>query len=222
LPETDPYADLAEHGKRRFPSARSQKVIQSVFVYVPDTVDERLNGDGGFFIREGDVYVAIRPLAPGARWTTTKHPGFVRIELPGPVTGAAIEVGDRREYGSLENFRTRLAAARLDVSQLATAKAVEYVSSRGHRLRVAEVPGTWLPEASVNGVPLDFARWPITESPWLRCDDRVLDVNDGHAGLSIDWRGDLPVYTFYELREGKRVETGRRLIRDGRLVSEGM
>jgi hypothetical protein len=75
---------------------------------------------------------------------------------------------------------------------------------------VAHVPDTWLPEAAVNGTRLDFDRWPISESPYLTSAEGVLEVNDGHNAVRIDWRGQTPAYTYYELAAGGRRETGRR------------
>ena len=220
LPEKDPYLDLPEHGGAKGHVKRSGRIIKSIFVYLPETVHERVQTEAGFFVREGDVYFAVRPLTHGARWAETSHRGFVRIEVPGAITGVAIEVGDRVEYGSFGEFQSKVAAARLDVARLQTEKQVGYSSSRGHELKVASVPGTWLPEASIDGTRLDFARWPISESPYLRSEDRVVDIADGRAGFSIDWRGDSPVYTYRGLHAGARASTSRRFIRDGRLVVE--
>ncbi|WP_395743528.1 hypothetical protein [Prosthecobacter sp.] len=84
------------------------------------------------------------------------------------------------------------------------------------------VPGTWLPEATVNGAKLDFEHWPIGESPFVNSADQVLDVNDGRQGFSIDWSGRLPVYTYYDLREGRRKETRRRSIQNGKIVTQDL
>ena len=79
-----------------------------------------------------------------------------------------------------------------------------YQTSRGHVLDLRHQAADdvsdsdrsgWLPDASINGVPLDFDRWPTCESPYVSCRDRVLDVNDGRQGFTIDWQGDLPVGT---------------------------
>ena len=108
----------------------------------------------------------------------------------------------------------------MDVTHLTSTKTAAYVSSRGHRLSVASVAGTWLPEASVDGVKLDFDRWPISESPFVSCADRVLDVNDGRNGFRIDWRDETPFYTYYEIRNAQRADTSRRFLRNGKLVTE--
>ncbi len=103
----------------------------------------------------------------------------------------------------------------IDTSRLPSAKAVDYTSSLGHRLSVAHIPDTWLPDASVNGTQLDFSQWPISESPYVSSKDPVLDVNDGRSGFTIDWSGAHPIYTHYDLRDGNRIETSRRFLRRG-------
>jgi len=222
LPATDPYVDVPVGGSEKIRVLRSGKVIQSVYAYVPETVHEITESGGIFFVREGDFYLALRPLSAGAQWTTTTHAGYRRIEAPGPLTGFVVEVGSTREHGTFAAFQAKISAAQLDTSRLATDKAVSYTSSRGHRLSVAHVPGTWLPAASVNGTALDFDRWPISASPYLTCADRVLEVNDGREGFQIGWRGPHPIYTYYTLHGGQRTDTRRRFLREGRLVTESL
>lgn len=220
LPDDNPYREARHRGDPKWASERPARISKEVFVHVPETVDERVEADGAFFIREGEVYIGLRPFHPGARWVSSRQKGFVRLLLPGGATaGLALEIGDRAEYGSFERFRTKIAAAKLELGRLETEKAVGYVSSRGHRLEVKSIPGTWLPESSVNGRRMDFGTWPVCESSYVSCRDRVLDVNDGTAGFTIDWRGDFPSYTYFDLRDGKRTITGRRFLRDGRIVT---
>ncbi len=109
---------------------------------------------------------------------------------------------------------------KFDLTLLQSAKKVGYTSTRGHRLGVASISRTWLPDASVNDTKLDFEHWPIEQSPFVNSTDHVLDVNDGHQGFSIDWRGRLPIYTYYDLREGRSIETRLCLIQDGKIVTQ--
>ena len=199
LPETDPYRGEFGKGSAKFPSQRPEAVYQSAFVYVPDTIDERTETAAGFFLREGDVYIAVRPLVSGAHWQQSRHPGYLRLAMPGPLVGCAIEVGDRSEFGPFEEFVLKVSKTELDTSQLKSAKQATYRSSRGRLLSVRHTAEGWLPEASVDGVRLDFDRWPTCESPYMSLRDRVLKVNDGRHGFTIDWRGDLPVYERHEL-----------------------
>lgn len=220
LPEKDPYVDMEQRGSTKLRVQRSGKIIPSIFVYVPETVHERVETAAWFFVRENDIYIGIRPLTPGAKWATSSHRGFDRIAIPGRLTGVVIEMGDRREYGSFQDFQSKVASAKVDTSRLASEKSINYLSTRGHRLSVSHVPDTWLPSASVNGTKLNFDVWPISESPYVKSRDHVLDVNDGAKGFAIDWSGEYPAYTYYDVREGQRTDTSRRFLREGKLVTE--
>jgi len=220
IPPRDPYGGKAGKGSPKFLSERTKKNIQSAFVYVPDTVQERKERQGSFFFRDGNVFVGIRPLSTGAAWTTTRLPGYVRLVLPGALTGFAVEVGDADEFSSYEQFQQRILGAKLDTAKLQTEKLARYISTRGHTLSVSPRKQGWLPDATVNGAPLDFDRWPTCESPYLTCRDRVLDVNDGRTGFTIDWRAQLPVYSYYDLSGKERRRTRTERIVDGKLVVE--
>jgi hypothetical protein len=223
IPDRDPYAgtNFRWGAPIMKPVKPREKPIQSCFAYFAGTVDQRVQTDAGFFLREGDVYVAIRPLAEGAQWNMSKMDGYDRLDMPGAVTGCVVEIGDKSEYGSFEAFQQRVSESDLDTSRLTSDKRVSYVSSRGHRLAIQFNHDDWLPHASVNGEALDFDAWPICESPYVTCRDRVLDVHDGRQGFTIAWRGDSPVYTYFDIVDGKRHVTGREYIgADGSLIHE--
>jgi hypothetical protein len=142
-------------------------------------------------------------------WEPSRHEGYLRLAMPGSLIACAIEVGDRREYGSFDSFQTEIAGTMWDTSQLTNRQEVVYRSTRGNRLQLRYRSPGWLPDASINGVALDFDRWPTCESPYVRCRDQVLDVNDGHSGFTIDWQGDYPQYSYYEIADGQRRITRR-------------
>jgi len=221
IPETDPFIDaIPDRGSPKFFSERTPECIRELQFYAPLSVDERLEEGGVFFLREGEVYLAIRPLGAGAHgeahWEDAAWEGWQRLVLPGAVTGAAVELGDAEEFGSFEGFRQKVLAteARIEGS------TASFRTTRGHELSVAFAEGTWLPDASVNGARLDFERWPTCESPWLSVRDRVLDANDGREGFTINFTGDLPVYEYYELADGARRVTGREFVANGEIVYE--
>lgn len=217
IPEHDPFADqIPDRGSDKFYSERTPECIQELHFYAPATVDERIKEGGVVFLREGGVYLAIRPLAGEARWEDALWPGWWRLVIPGALTGAAVEVGDTEEFGSFETFRAKV---------LATQAALEdgvasFTTTRGHDLTLAFREGSWLPDATVNGASLDFDRWPTCESPWLTVRDRVLDANDGREGFTIDFTGDLPAYEYYEIADGRRHVTGREYAANGAIVRE--
>jgi hypothetical protein len=201
IPATDPYAGQSGKGSPKYKSERTQDCIRCAYIYVPDTVQDQRHTRAGFFFRDGDVYIGIRPVDPEARWESTIHKGYRRIVLPGSLVGFALEVGDQQDFGSFDEFVQRLEKTRLDLSALQSDKRVAYRSSRGHSLELRHRTPGWLPDASVNGVRLDFSRWPTCQSPYVKCRDRVLEVNDGHDGFRIDWTHDVPRYRSYRVGE---------------------
>lgn len=205
IPEVDPYRDVVlRWGPHWARPDRPDPPVQACFAYYPESVDERARTEAGFFLREGDVYLAIRPLREGAAWAESQVPGFARIDMPGGATGCVVELGDASEFGSFAEFQQQVARAELDVTRLASHREVEYCSTRGHRLRIRHVSEGWLPEAWINGEKVDFDNWPICESPFVTCRDRVLDVHDGRQGFTVDWTGRKPVYSYFEIVEGVR------------------
>jgi hypothetical protein len=117
-------------------------------------------------------------------------------------------VGDRAEYGSADAFAEKIGNRPLDVSRLSTAKEIRYTSTRGAALRLQFVPGGAFPKAWIDGMPLDFDQWPVCESPFVTCRNGVLDANDGKRGFTVDWSGEYPVYTYYDLEGGRKKTTG--------------
>ncbi len=217
IPEIDPFADaIPDKGSPKFFSERTPECIRELQFYAPLSVDERTEEGGVIFLREGDVYLAIRPLAGEAHWEDAAWEGWQRLVLPGAVTGAAVELGDAEEFGSFEGFRQKVLATEARIE----GDTASFRTTRGHELSVAFAEGTWLPNASVNGARLDFERWPTCESPWLSVRDRVLDANDGREGFTIDFTGDLPVYEYYELAGGERRVTSREFVANREIVHE--
>ena len=208
IPARDPYSGKAGKGSALFRSERSEDVIQCIFVYAPNTV-ERVKKGEDFFLRDGDVFVGLRPFGGEAAWEPAPYDGFVRLAIPGPKVGFAVEVGDAAEYGSFDAFQQRMAGAVLDTTSLAANTRVAYVSARGHRLDIRHTQKGWLPDAWVNGAKLEFDAWPTGESPYVSCRNMVLDVNDGREGFRVDWTADLPTYSYYRIEQGRKVVTRR-------------
>jgi hypothetical protein len=207
IPERDPYvAGARPKDAAKWTDSRRAQPLRSVCVYVPEGIDETRETSWGWLLRERDVYIALRPVnAVKARWekcVNDVQKGYKRLALDGSLLGLVIEVGDAAEYGDADTFATKVGAARLDTSGLAR-KRIDYVSSRGIAFSLEYNATSWFPRASVKGVPLDFEKWPICESPYVTSRDSVLDVNDGRNGFRIAWQNDSPIYSTYTLRTAK-------------------
>jgi hypothetical protein len=197
LPEQDPYHGQAVGSNPKWISDRPKKLYQRVNAYVPETIEESLDIDGGVYLRSGTVYVGLRPAGGQFEWETCEREGYRRLALKGETIAVAVEVGDKKEYGSFQAFVESCKSTELDGRLLAAEKRVRYTTTRGHRLELQHRGRDWRPNASVNDVPLDWESWPICESPYLTCRDGVMDVNDGRNGFKVDWQGDLPKYDYY-------------------------
>ncbi|MFZ5831683.1 MAG: hypothetical protein ACOY3P_16475 [Planctomycetota bacterium] len=209
IPQTDPYLARAKHKEAaKWTDSRLANPFQKVCVYVPRSIDETRQTPWGWLLREGDVYVALRPVnATQAVWQTCTNAvqhGYKRMVLDGSLVGLVVEMGDRAEYGDVEAFIAKVGTARLDTSKF-VAKRLDYVSTRGIPFSLQYNVNSWFPKASVKGIPLDFERWPVCESPYVQSRNGVLDVNDGLAGFTVSWQGDSPLYSHYRLDAGKKI-----------------
>lgn len=208
IPPKDPY--LAR-GKRKdaakWTDSRLPNPLQKACVYVPMSIDETRQTPWGWLLREGDVYVALRPInAVAGAWQTCTNAvqlGYKRLVLDGSLMGLIVEVGDAAEYGSAEAFAAKIAATKLDAARLA-AKRLDYVSTRGIPFSLQYDESSGFPKASVKGVPLNFEQWPICESPYVSSRNGVLNVNDGQAGFRVSWQGEAPVYSQYKVLSEKK------------------
>ncbi|MCB1121702.1 MAG: hypothetical protein KJT03_09150, partial [Verrucomicrobiae bacterium] len=207
IPKTDPSVAAAEpKDAAKWTDSRLENPLRKVCVYVPASIDEIRQTSWGWLLREGDVYVAIRPLnATKANWETCTNEvqkGYKRLVLDGSLFGIIIEMGDAAEYGSAEEFIAKISETTVDTSRLTASKRIDYVSTRGIPFSLEFNESSWFPKASVKGVGLDFEQWPICESPYVNCRNGVLDVNDGKSGFTVSWQNDTPVYSHYSLSTG--------------------
>ena len=197
VPEVDPYFERAVGSNPKWISDRPREPYRRLNAYVPETVTDSEIRNGGTYLRAGDVFIGMRAAGGELRWEDCDRAGYRRLVLEGPTTAVAVEVGDRDEYGSFEDFVDQVETTALETDELSQEKRLAYTSTRGHRLGIRHSGQRWRPDASVNGVDLDYETWPICESPYLSCRDGVMKVNDGQEGMEVDWSGDLPVYKRY-------------------------
>lgn len=69
------------------------------------------------------------------------------------------------------------------------------------------VAGNRLADVSVDGKPISAGEWPIYGGPFVTQAPGVLTVTDGSNGYTVDFTGDLPVYSTSDVR--KRVPVAR-------------
>ncbi|HYF34988.1 MAG TPA: hypothetical protein VD994_06820, partial [Prosthecobacter sp.] len=214
IPEKDPYLQAAKPKEAaKWTDSRLAEPMRKVCVYVPESIDETRETPWGWLLREGDVYVAVRPVqASKTTWETCNNEvqkGYKRLVLDGALMGLVVEVGDAAEYGDVDRFLAEVGSASLDLSNWRE-KEMRYVSSRRVPFSLQYNENSWWPRATVKGAGLDFEKWPICESPYVTSRDGVLDVNDGRTGFVVAWENELPRYSNYTLQAGKRVSAPRK------------
>lgn len=202
IPDEDPYLAAAKPKEAaKWTDSRLKNPLKKVCVYVPEAIDETRQTPWGWVLREGNVYVSLRPVnVSKSSWETCANEvqkGYKRLILEGSLIGLVAELGDAAEHGSLDAFIAKAGSANLDLSHIAKG-SIDYTSARGIPFSLQYDDSSWFPKASVKGAPLDFENWPICESPYVTSRNGVLDVNDGKNGFTVSWQGDRPVYTTYK------------------------
>jgi hypothetical protein len=175
IPETDPWA-----GRGGWQSDRDQhfdKLIQEAFVRYPKSIDEMVEANGWVFLREGNVYIAIRPLRD---YTIETNPvgvaggqpvatPFNAIRSAFAQTGFVYDVATGAEFASFAAFRA--AAIKNPPGVNWNTLSVTYTSLAGDK-----ITATWNPP--------DYSGPPQTG--WSLHDNPVGDVN-----LTLEWRPGL-------------------------------
>ncbi len=200
IPDEDPAASADKEAEAdKWVATRSVNPLKTVCVYVPESIDEIRETEWGWFMREGDVYIALQTVGVSNEyWEACTNPiqnGYRRFVTEGSLQALVVEVGDATEYGSEDGFTSKIETAVLDASDFQSRKTIRYLSTRNIPFEITFNSRDWFPRARVKSATLDFERWPICQSPYVSCKDGVLRVNDGIKGFSIDWSGALPVYS---------------------------
>lgn len=219
VPETDPWRGLGRGDWIANRDGHYDGLIQRVDVRYPSTVDEVVERDGWVFLREADVFIAIRPLR---EYTTDTEalPAFTLLRSPGATNAVVLEVGTAEEHGDFAAFQATVEAnpLRVDWDTL----TVEYTDSQGDAIRARWVapdyalsgggervlvrPEVWVDGEYASGVPPE--EWPLIESPHVRLEGRVLRIEHGRDRLTVDWSGEQPVFFAEELCEEGQTECG--------------
>ncbi len=219
IPDADPWPDGKGAGGRPssekqvlFRDARNKhfnNLIKEGLVRYPKSIDQKTETDGWIFLREGDVYIAIRPLKDYTIDTNYRPAGsdFNVIRSAFAQTGFVFDIATKEEFETFEAFQTAVKQNPLvvDWDQL----SVKYKSVKGDTLTA-----TWnlpdyrppqgrvmvRPDITVNGaaVPIDsdfLNGTAVMKSPSVELVDRVLRLRTPAGGLEVDWRGKVPTFS---------------------------
>ena len=151
-------------GAGKWISSRREHPLKTVCFYVPESIDETRETDWGWFLREGDVYIALRTVgAQSETWESCSNPvqkGYKWLVTEGALQALIVEMGDAAEYGDAETFIARIGEAKLDLDKFESRKQLRYVSTRGISFELRYNPQGGFPFVRVKGAKLDFKQWP--------------------------------------------------------------
>jgi len=215
IPTEDPWEGLGTSGWQAYRDDHFDNLIQEALVSYPTSIDQKTEENGWIFLREGDVYIAIRPLKaytigdyykPGhAAVATAEDYKVVRSAFA--QTGFVFDIATKEEFATFEAFQTAVNQNPLEVdwNQL----SVAYTSVKGDTLTATWNPPDYQatttrvlvrPGITVNGtvVPIDsefINAKAIMKSPSVSLVDRVMRLRTPAGRLEVDWRGKVPVFS---------------------------
>lgn len=155
--------------------------LQFIHANVPKVAfDEVVDRDGFVFVREGDVYAALK-LLNGYTWTSEGEWADREVISNGAKNGAICEVGDAGDYASFEAFCEEIAQNEIVFDQ--DQMRLTYVSKRCGKLVMA-MDGT----RQVDDVSVDLD-WPLYDCPYLQSewDSGVIQIQKGDPKLVLDF-----------------------------------
>jgi len=136
---------------------------------------------GWLFMQGGKAFIAYYPLAPYT-WMDLDGGGR-RLHSTALKNGAVVQVAPAAGFASFDAFQAAVRALPLETETMPTPH-VRFTTLRGTALAAAygETP-------SVDGVPVDYAGWPLFEGPFLVAEQgsRVLEMRHGDLRRILDF-----------------------------------
>jgi hypothetical protein len=146
-----------------------------------DLADMQEDASGWIFARGGEALIACRPLQPYL-WKPIAGGGR-RLFSPYLQNGVIVQVAAASEFAGTDAFRRAIVALPLE-THLEPAPAVRFRSLRGR-----ELDFTWGKTPAVDGMPLDYAAWPLFGGPFLEAavDSERLVLKHGSMRRTLDF-----------------------------------
>ena len=204
IPQADPFAGRTRSDWEAFRNENSGSLIQQAWIRYPKAADEVVETGGWVMLREGETYVAIRPVNGYVR-DTTEFTDMTVLRSSGAKNAVIMDVATVDDFPTFAAFRTAVLAAPLTVDL--SAPSVTYTNVRGDTITARfNVPNyaasviTPVPTATVNGVTQvirdpDFASGKaVIKSDPLSLVNRVLTVTLPAGTMTVDWRRQMPEF----------------------------
>jgi len=212
IPTADPWVGRGRSSWQALRDAHSDNLIQEALARYPKSIDQKTEASGWIFLREGDVYIAIRPLKEYTIDINYKPAGeFDVVVSPGAKNAVIFDMATKQEFATFESFQRAVKQNPpvVDWDQL----SVTCTSLKGDTLTATWNPPKYdVPEAkendperatvevrpdiTVNGgaVPIDsdfLNGKAVMKSPSVELVDRVLRLKTPAGQIEVDWRGGI-------------------------------
>jgi hypothetical protein len=216
IPTADPWVGRGRDSWQAMRDAHSDNLIKEALIRYPKSIDQKTEANGWIFLREGGVYIAIRPLKDYAIDTNYKPAGeFDVIVSPGAKNAVVFDIATKQQFATFEVFQGAVGKNPpvVDWNKL----SVTYKNVNGDTLAVAWNPPKYdvpkaeendperktvqvRPDIKVNGavVPIDtdFTNGKaVMKSSSVELVDRVLRLKTSAGELVVDWRGEIPKFS---------------------------
>ncbi len=206
IPTADPFKYKTRIDWEPYRAQFFDQLINQAWVRFPKTIDEMVETSGWIFLREGEVYIAIRPCNGYPSIITTEFSDLDVVRSTGSKNAVIMDVATSNEFSSFASFRTTVLTAPLTFD--ANTPSVSYRNTRGETIvatwgaiDTSRVDVKSFPTATINDVSqvmhdVDFiAAKAVIKSTPISLVNRVLTVNVPSGQLKVDWIGSIPTIT---------------------------
>jgi hypothetical protein len=210
IPTADPWAGRGPSKRQAFRDGHFDNLIQEALIRFPKSIDQKTEASGWIFLREGNVYIAIRPLKVYTIDGNYTQAGeeFDVVRSAFAKTGFIFDIATKHEFATFEAFQEAVAENPpvIDWDRL----SVTYKSVRGDTLTAKWNPPKYdvpkgervlvRPDITINGavVPIDndfIEGKAVMKSPSVELVDRVLRLRTPAGRLEVDWRAKMPTFS---------------------------
>ena len=216
IPEKDPWRETPNADKWSWRDANAENLIKRGQFRFPKSMDEIVEKDGWIVLREGEVYIGVKPLKDYSIQSdlTGEMEFFNMVKSDFAQCGFVFEAGTASESGSFNVFIEKLIKNKLIVDW--KSMNVSYTSSQNNKLEIQyktglmvvkedPIPEHWVrqghkgmaesvPTVMVNGKPdPSYREWSMIASPNINLVNNVLEIKDNNKSIIVDWQGEKPV-----------------------------
>lgn len=213
LPGGSPYERVFQHGSALialYDMPEGNRFPHITTFFSRDLTNTTEDASGWIFAQGGPAYIAYRPFAAG-EWKPNDWTGLLRNGAGGFIStgfqgwgeghrcyvsgarrnGYAVQVAPAREFASFALFQQAVRALPLRFSTQSAPEAT-FTALDGSVLhaRYGDTP-------TLNGAPVDFAHWPLFESPFGHAarGSQRLEISHGQERYFLDLENNLSQQT---------------------------